>query len=55
VRIRGELRREAHVVEENVAVLSYVPDGGRQEGGLFFERDPRVHDLKLRATGYEKP
>jgi uncharacterized protein (TIGR02588 family) len=55
VRIRGELRKEAHVVEENVAVLSYVPDGGRQEGGLFFERDPRDHNLNLRAIGYEKP
>ena len=55
VRIRGELWQGKEVVEESIATLSYVPDGGEQEGGLFFERDPQEYRLHLSATGYEKP
>ena len=52
---RGELRKGEQVVEESIAMLSSGPDGGEQEGGLFFERDPEGYQLRLRATGYEKP
>ena len=55
VRIQGELRQGEQLLEQSIATLTYVPDGGRQEGGLFFERDPRGHHLQLRAIGYEKP
>jgi uncharacterized protein (TIGR02588 family) len=55
VRIEGELRQGEKLLEQSITTLTYVPDGGRQEGGLFFERDPRGHHLRLRATGYEKP
>jgi uncharacterized protein (TIGR02588 family) len=55
VRVKGELRKGEEVVEEGMAVLNYVPDGGNQEGGLLFERDPRGYSLHLRAVGYEKP
>jgi uncharacterized protein (TIGR02588 family) len=55
VQIEGELRDGDQVVEESATTLRFVPDGGNQEGGLFFERDPHRYRLHLRATGYEKP
>jgi uncharacterized protein (TIGR02588 family) len=55
VKIRGRLLTENQVVEESEAVLDYVPERSEREGGLFFERDPRQHNVSVRAVGYAKP
>jgi uncharacterized protein (TIGR02588 family) len=55
VRIKGELKEGEKLVEESVTILTYVPDKGKQEGGLFFEHNPGAYRLQLRASGYEKP
>lgn len=55
VRIAGQLMDGPAVVERAEAEFTYVPAGSTQEGGLFFERDPRAHDLRLRVLGYAKP
>jgi uncharacterized protein (TIGR02588 family) len=53
--VEGELLSGAEIVERSSAALSYVPPRSQRLGGLFFTRDPRTLDLKLRATGYEQP
>ena len=55
VRIRGELRREATIIERNVAVLDYLPAAGEREGGLIFQEDPNSYQLRLSAEGYADP
>jgi len=53
--VEGYLRRENEKVETSTTTVDYVPAHSRREGGLFFTADPRQHELRLRATGYEKP
>jgi uncharacterized protein (TIGR02588 family) len=55
VQIVGELMQGNKVVEESTATFSFVPDGAERRGGLFFQNDPRLHTLNVRATGYEDP
>ena len=55
VKVRGRLMTGDQVLEESEAVLDYVPERSEREGGLFFERDPRRHDVSVRAVGYAKP
>jgi uncharacterized protein (TIGR02588 family) len=55
VHVQGQLWKGEEVIEVSIATLTYVPDGGNQEGGLFFDRDPQDYRLVVRATGYEKP
>ena len=35
--------------------ITFVPDGSRRKGGLFFPIDPREHDLRLYPVGYDHP
>ena len=35
--------------------MDYLPPGSEREGGLFFSRDPRRHEVRLRAKGYVDP
>ena len=53
--IEGELRDGQRVIATSEATLSYVPGHSERQGGLFFEEDPRAHDLELRALGYARP
>jgi len=53
--VEGELKNGAESVETSNTTLEYVPPHSKREGGLFFSLDPRQHELRLRAKGYEKP
>ena len=41
--------------ETSDTTLDYLPGRSEREGGLFFRRDPRGFELRLRAKGYVKP
>ncbi len=53
--IEGDLRNANAVVETSSTTLEYLPAHSTGEGGLFFSSDPRQHELRLRAKGYEEP
>jgi uncharacterized protein (TIGR02588 family) len=53
--IEGELVGEGGPVETSEATIDYLPPRSEREGGLFFRRDPRRHELHLRAKGYVDP
>lgn len=55
VEIQGELMQGGSSVETSNATLSYVPGHSERNAGLIFSRDPRAHQLQVRATGYEQP
>ncbi|MDQ2104684.1 hypothetical protein [Azospirillum isscasi] len=55
VQVEGQLMAGAEALETSVAEFDYVPAGSHQRGGLFFDRDPRAHELRLRVLGYVEP
>jgi uncharacterized protein (TIGR02588 family) len=55
VLVEGVLRRNGEIVETAQSRMDYVPGSSVRRGGLFFTRDPREHDLALRALGYSEP
>ena len=55
VQIEGRLSRDGGEVATSQTSLDYVPGRSERGGGLFFEEDPRAHELSLRALGYTEP
>ncbi|HYG84738.1 MAG TPA: hypothetical protein VD978_00600 [Azospirillum sp.] len=55
VRVAGQLLSGATVLETAEAEFDFLPAGSTQRGGLFFERDARAHELRLRVLGYAEP
>lgn len=55
LRVEGELRRGADVVERSETEFPYLPGQSVREGGLFFRQDPRTLELVLSARSYQKP
>ena len=53
--VEGELRSGADLVERSEAVIEFLPPHSRKRAGMFFSRDPRTFELKLRPLGYEEP
>lgn len=55
LRVEGELRRGADVVERSETQFPFLPGQSVREGGLFFRQDPRTLELVLTARSYQKP
>lgn len=55
LRLTGRLRQGPDVVEESELELQYLPGGSSREGGLFFWRDPRLHELEWAFESYVQP
>jgi uncharacterized protein (TIGR02588 family) len=55
VKVSGRLERQGVLHEERHAEFAYVPGEGAAKGGLLFERDPHLSELKLRVEGFEEP
>jgi uncharacterized protein (TIGR02588 family) len=55
LRVEGELRRGAEVVERSETEFAYLPGRSVREGGLYFRQDPRSFELVLSARSYQKP
>jgi uncharacterized protein (TIGR02588 family) len=53
--VEGELRGPGDASETSEATIDYLPARSEREGGLIFSRDPRGHELRLRAKGYVQP
>lgn len=55
VEVEGVLRQGGRILATSRATLDHVPGLSERTGGLFFEQDPRAHELGLRALGYATP
>jgi uncharacterized protein (TIGR02588 family) len=55
VTVEGELRSGADVVERSETAIEFLPPGSKKSAGIFFSKDPRQFELKLRPLGYEEP
>jgi uncharacterized protein (TIGR02588 family) len=55
VTVEAELLDRGAVIERSEATLEFVPPASTQRAGVFFSRDPRRSELKLRASGYHEP
>jgi uncharacterized protein (TIGR02588 family) len=55
VQIEGELSKAGQSVEKSSATLTYSPASSTRRGALFFTHDPNSHEMRIRATGFEKP
>jgi uncharacterized protein (TIGR02588 family) len=55
VTVEGELVGPDGATERAETVLDYLPPRSDRAGGLLFRSDPRLGELRLRATGYAKP
>ena len=55
VTVGGDLATPDGTVESAELRLDYLPSLSDRRGGLFITRDPRAHDLKVRALGYAEP
>jgi len=53
--VHGELVGPEGVLETAEASIDYLPPRSAREGGLIFSRDPRRHELRLRAKGFVRP
>lgn len=55
VTLQAELKRDTATVEQSQTTLTFVPGGSATRGGVYFEKDPRLYRLEVRALGYQKP
>lgn len=42
-------------VESARTTIDYLPGNSSQEGGFYFEHDPRALKIEIRPEGYQKP
>lgn len=55
VEVEGELTRADGTVATSATTVDYVPGDSTRNAGLFFEDDPRRHQLEVRALGFAEP
>ncbi len=55
VEIEGTLDAPSGPIETSEATFDHLPPRSGRKGGLFFSRDPRAFELRLRAKGYAEP
>jgi uncharacterized protein (TIGR02588 family) len=53
--ISGRLMQGDSIAEESRATIDHVPEQSSRSGGLFFSRNPALHQLGVRAEGYSSP
>jgi len=55
VTVEGALHGASGVAETSDMTFQFLPPNSQRKGGLFFEKNPRDFELKLRPKGYEVP
>jgi uncharacterized protein (TIGR02588 family) len=55
VSIMAEVWEQSKVVESSETQFEHLPPHSFREAGVFFQRDPRPNEIRLRALGYEEP
>lgn len=53
--IEGSLLEDTTALEVAEATIDYLPALSTRGGGLYFDRDPRRHEVRLRVVGYARP
>jgi uncharacterized protein (TIGR02588 family) len=53
--IEGELKNGEKAEETSDVTMTYLPAKSVRRGGLFFTKNPRDFQLRIRAKGYEQP
>lgn len=53
--VEGEVSDGKQTLEASTLTLDFLPSHSVRRGGLFFTRDPRQFQLKLRPLGYKEP
>jgi uncharacterized protein (TIGR02588 family) len=53
--VEAELKSGTEPVERSRTTIDYLPPRSEKRAGLFFTRDPRQLDLRVRSLGYEEP
>ena len=53
--VEGELRNGTELIEQSRIEIEFLPPHSRKRAGLFFSRDPKQFELRLRPHGYEEP
>ena len=54
VAVKAELMEEAKVTDESETQFEYLPPHSSRDAGVFFTRDPRDGEVRLKALGYEE-
>jgi uncharacterized protein (TIGR02588 family) len=55
LKVVATLKEAGKVVEEVDTVMDFLPGRSSREGGVFFQRDPRLLQLELQARSYIRP
>ncbi len=55
VTVRGEIIDAGDVLEETEVTFDYVAAESKSSGAFLFDRDPGMHELKIRVLGYTDP
>lgn len=55
VEIAAELMEKGRVVESSGTQFDHLPPHSAREAGLFFQRDPRLGEVRLQTRSYEDP
>ena len=55
VSITAEVWEQSKVVESSETQFEHLPPHSSREAGVFFQRDPRPNEIRLRALGFESP
>lgn len=55
VSIAAEVWEQTRILESSATQFEHLPPHSSREAGVFFQRDPRPNEIRLRALGYEEP
>jgi uncharacterized protein (TIGR02588 family) len=55
VHVTARLAADGREIERAQTVIDYLPGRSHQEGGFYFEHDPRAFELEIRPEGYQTP
>jgi uncharacterized protein (TIGR02588 family) len=55
VSIIAEVWEKSKVLESSNTQFAHLPPRSAREAGVYFQRDPRPNEIRLRAVGYEEP
>jgi uncharacterized protein (TIGR02588 family) len=53
--VEAELRSGTELMERSWTTVDYLPPRSEKKAGLFFVRDPRQFDIRVRSLGFEEP
>jgi uncharacterized protein (TIGR02588 family) len=55
LQVSARLLEGEREIESATTMIDYLPGRSSQEGGFYFEHDPRTLTVEIRPEGYQKP